>query len=128
MQTDALAASACILSIAVYHAVHLFRVLRKPNSTVFGRASASRVRWVKFIASQKKDVLAVQTLRNLIMVSSIMASTCVVLIFGFISFFSSLPSSTPQNFVLENHTLSTLFGIRVDGTFASKVCSFTVAR
>ncbi|KAJ3692632.1 hypothetical protein LUZ60_011727 [Juncus effusus] len=64
-----------------YHLWLLYRILKHPTTTVIGINSMNRRLWVKFITQDpsKYGVLAVQTLRNNIMASTLLASTAIML-------------------------------------------------
>ncbi|KAL6857021.1 hypothetical protein ACP4OV_018403 [Aristida adscensionis] len=68
--------------MAGYHAWLLLRVRRRPATTVIGVNAINRSVWVRHImeeASGKHAVLAVQTIRNNIMASTLLASTAITL-------------------------------------------------
>ncbi|KAI9352606.1 hypothetical protein BDR26DRAFT_1002788 [Obelidium mucronatum] len=119
MNSDSVAnlasAVSCAAVLILYHIWLVWTVRNHPEKTVFGVMARGRKTWVKVMMKGKKDILAIQTLRNLIMVSSILASTSVVLIFGFITFLNS---------VTINHnsaSSSTSYGFVLDGLFNAKV-------
>uniref|UniRef100_A0A0E0CJD5 DUF599 domain-containing protein n=1 Tax=Oryza meridionalis TaxID=40149 RepID=A0A0E0CJD5_9ORYZ len=65
-----------------YHAWLLLRIRRRPATTVIGVNAINRRIWVRHImeeASGKHAVLAVQTIRNNIMASTLLASTAITL-------------------------------------------------
>lgn len=64
-----------------YHIWLLFLILKHPNKTVIGVNSVSRRYWVRAMMedTSKNGVLSVQTLRNNIMASSVLASACIML-------------------------------------------------
>uniref|UniRef100_A0A0E0JYP2 DUF599 domain-containing protein n=1 Tax=Oryza punctata TaxID=4537 RepID=A0A0E0JYP2_ORYPU len=65
-----------------YHAWLLLRIRRRPATTVIGVNSINRRIWVRHImeeTSGKHAVLAVQTIRNNIMASTLLASTAITL-------------------------------------------------
>ncbi|KAI9352635.1 hypothetical protein BDR26DRAFT_832148 [Obelidium mucronatum] len=106
----------CAFILLSYHLWLASVVKSNPSKTVFGVTSLGRKAWVAAMMRDKKDILAVQSLRNLIMVSSILASTSIVLMFGFINFLSTMSatrSQTDQNAVM--------FGLEVDSLFGGKV-------
>ncbi|KAK1407246.1 hypothetical protein QVD17_38860 [Tagetes erecta] len=67
--------------MTVYHAWLLYRIRHKPTRTVIGMNAISRRFWVRSMMedTQKNGVLAVQTLRNNIMASTLLASTAIML-------------------------------------------------
>ncbi|CAK0774219.1 DUF599 domain-containing protein [Gammaproteobacteria bacterium] len=68
-----------ILLLVVYH-VRLFYLLKcQPERTSIGTSNNIRTRWVERIMTEHRDVLAVQTLRNLTMAASFLASTAIMI-------------------------------------------------
>ncbi|KAL6857020.1 hypothetical protein ACP4OV_018402 [Aristida adscensionis] len=68
--------------MAGYHAWLLLRIRRRPETTVIGINAINRRIWVRHImeeASGKHAVLAVQTMRNSIMASTVLASVAITL-------------------------------------------------
>lgn len=75
--------------LVLYH-VHLWREIRStPELTALGHARVSRHRWIQSVMRERRDILAVQTLRNWIMAASFLASTGVLLTIGLLSFLLS---------------------------------------
>ncbi|GMI83209.1 hypothetical protein like AT5G24600 [Hibiscus trionum] len=70
-----------ILTMAVYHIWLLRRIIKHPTNTVIGVNAISRRFWVHSMMEDvgKNGVLAVQTLRNNIMASTVLASTAIML-------------------------------------------------
>ncbi|RWR89504.1 DUF599 domain-containing protein [Cinnamomum micranthum f. kanehirae] len=64
-----------------YHVWLCYRIVKHPTKTLIGTNSISRWIWVRTMMedSPKNGVLAVQTLRNNIMASTLMASTAIML-------------------------------------------------
>ncbi|XP_057800718.1 uncharacterized protein LOC131016121 [Salvia miltiorrhiza] len=64
-----------------YHLWLLRQVLRRPSTTVIGINAGSRRLWVRAMMGDtgKNGILAVQTLRNNIMASTVLASTAIML-------------------------------------------------
>lgn len=77
---------ACLItSVLLVVAYHLFlrRKIRKdPTYTVQAINRIARTAWVESIMHGKKDILAVQTLRNSTMAATFLASTAILLIIG----------------------------------------------
>ncbi|ERN01315.1 hypothetical protein AMTRI_Chr03g147160 [Amborella trichopoda] len=67
--------------MVAYHAWLFYRVMKHPNTTVMGINSANRLIWARTMMQDpgKTGVLAVQTLRNNIMASTLLASTAIML-------------------------------------------------
>ncbi|GLU12124.1 hypothetical protein SLE2022_288300 [Rubroshorea leprosula] len=70
-----------IFIMVVYHVCLLYRIVNHPTSTVIGINAISRRIWVRSMMEDvtKNGVLAVQTLRNNIMASTVLASTAIML-------------------------------------------------
>ena len=74
-----------IASVSLIIAYHLFlrsKVKKNPTYTVQAINIIARTAWVETIMKEKKDILAVQTLRNSTMAATFLASTAVLLIIG----------------------------------------------
>eukprot|EP01018_Ginkgo_biloba_P025988 Gb_09346 [translate_table: standard] len=70
-----------LLVLSAYHAWLLYRVINFPSTTVLGINAINRRIWVETMMadSVKNGVLAVQTMRNNIMASTVLASTAITL-------------------------------------------------
>jgi len=77
------------LSFAVIAAYHFYLYWRlahhDPNYTVQAIQADARRHWVESVMRDKRDILAVQTLRNSTMAATFLASTAVLLIMGTLS-------------------------------------------
>ncbi|MEQ1531673.1 MAG: DUF599 domain-containing protein [Methylococcales bacterium] len=75
-----------LLLVLVYYLYLNWRSRRQANFTVHAMNKKVRQRWVEMImASDKMDILAVQTIRNSVMASNFMASTAIILIIGILN-------------------------------------------
>ena len=73
---------AALLMLILYHA-HLYHKIRNdPLSTSQGLARRTRVLWVQSVIDGKKDILAVQTLRNWTMAATFLASAAILIGLG----------------------------------------------
>ncbi|KAI8829811.1 hypothetical protein BJ741DRAFT_621938 [Chytriomyces cf. hyalinus JEL632] len=117
--------SGCVLLIVSYHLWLASVVRRNPEKTVYGVNSLGRRAWVAAMIRGKKDILAVQSLRNLIMVSSILASTCVVIILGIIAFLATV-ISRPEAVDRSKNPLGGEFGFFLDQLFGAKIMGLLV--
>jgi uncharacterized membrane protein len=79
-------AAATFVVLTSYHIYWVVQLRRAPLETYIGLARHLRHLWVKSIMTQKRDILAVQTLRNSIMASSFLASTSIIIGLGLLSF------------------------------------------
>lgn len=70
-----------LLIMVSYHIWLLHRVIKSPSKTVMGVNAVNRKMWVKSMMEDipKNGILAVQTLRNNIMASTLLASTAIML-------------------------------------------------
>ena len=69
-----------VLCTAVYHSFYAFWTGQHPLETVKGKIALYRRTWVKRILDRDEQMLAVQSLRNLLMTSSFMASSALLVI------------------------------------------------
>lgn len=80
---DLVSLLASILLVAAYHLFLYRKVRRNPAYTVQAVNKIARTAWVETIMHDgRKDILAVQTLRNSTMAATFLASTSVLLIIG----------------------------------------------
>ncbi|MCC6609792.1 MAG: DUF599 domain-containing protein [Burkholderiales bacterium] len=85
LHIDLLSFAFCVGILIVYH-VHLRIKLRQhPTYTVQALNNLARTAWVATVMAERRDILAVQTLRNSTMAASFLASTAVLLIIGVLS-------------------------------------------
>ncbi len=81
---EILITSAALLTLLIYH-IHLANKVRNaPLTTSIGLTDHLRREWVEAIMEEKRDILAVQTLRNWVMASSFLASTAILIGLGII--------------------------------------------
>ena len=103
---DSLFGSISVMLFFVYHAYYFCLIRRNPYSTSFGQNQSIRKCWVLFSmnkpANIRNDIASVQTIRNGLMASSLLASTSITL------------SSAVAAFLLnqeKNDNFITLFGV-----------------
>ncbi|NOT84479.1 MAG: DUF599 domain-containing protein [Methylococcaceae bacterium] len=83
MIDDTIAFSVSCLLVLVYYLYLSRRTRRAPDSSVHALNAKVRERWIEMVmASDRKDILAIQTLRNSVIAANFMASTSVLLIMG----------------------------------------------
>ncbi|CAL1385294.1 unnamed protein product [Linum trigynum] len=112
---DVILVPMALMVIAGYHAWLWHKVRTQPLSTTLGTNAAGRRYWVAAMMkdNEKKNILAVQTLRNLIMGSTLMATTSILLSAGLAAIISSTYSvKRPLN--------DTVFGAQGDFMMAVK--------
>ncbi|MEW5770414.1 MAG: DUF599 domain-containing protein [Pseudomonadota bacterium] len=99
---DLLAALASVAMIGAYYLFLLKKSKADPTYSIHGVNELARTLWVIGVMTQPgKDVMAVQTLRNFIMGSSLMASTASLLIIGTLTL-----SGQTENIARSWHVLS----------------------
>lgn len=112
---DAVLVPCALLAMFSYHIYLWYKVRTEPFSTIVGTNSRARRSWVAAIMkdNEKKNILAVQTLRNTIMGATLMATTCILLCAGLAAVLSSTYSiKKPLN--------DAVFGSHGDFTVALK--------
>ncbi|CAO2204392.1 unnamed protein product [Urochloa humidicola] len=87
-----------LAALVGYHLWLLYAILRRPAKTVIGLNAIARKRWVAAMMAntEKNGVLAVQTLRNNIMASTVLATTAITLV-SVISVFIGVTSPSPAS-------------------------------
>lgn len=76
---DIVFAIASTLMFILYHGYLVYKVYKDPVSTVIGFNHITRRSWVEVVMTCGKDILAVQSLRNNIMGSSLLATASILL-------------------------------------------------
>ncbi|KAH7686105.1 hypothetical protein IHE45_04G082500 [Dioscorea alata] len=103
MGVDLVMVTLGLLVMGVYHVWLLRTILRCPNRTVIGLNALARKRWVRAMISDpmKNGVLAVQTIRNNIMASTVLATTAITLS-SLISVFVGVTTTTTNSVTLSS--------------------------
>ena len=104
------------LSVLFFYHLRLYRQVRNnPLSTEIGLTNHARRAWVQSIVDQKKDILAVQTIRNWMMASTFLASTAILISLGLVAsaFRSEIASSVTQTLNVFGHPSETLWLIKL---------------
>ena len=73
------------LVITAYHAHLYIKVRRDPLKTAIGITNHARQMWVKGVIRDKRDIMAVQTMRNQVMAATFLASTAILISLGLFS-------------------------------------------
>lgn len=68
--------------LGLYHVYLAYKVKKRPTYTIQAINHIARTAWVETIMEERRDILAVQTLRNSTMAATFLASTAVLLIIG----------------------------------------------
>ena len=102
--------AASFLILGIYHLHWIYLIYRKPMSTAVGITNHLRGHWVESIMEERRDILAVQTLRNWTMAASFLASTGILICLGLLSVAASpekMAEITPslQELVREHRVL-----------------------
>ena len=109
--------AASFLILAIYHVQWIYRIYRKPMTTATGITNHLRGHWVESIMKERRDILAVQTLRNLTMAASFLASTGILICLGLLSVAASpekMAEISPSlNAVVREHRVLWLFKLMV---------------
>ncbi|KAH7854709.1 hypothetical protein Vadar_016999 [Vaccinium darrowii] len=95
-----------LLLMVAYHIWLLYRVVKHPATTVIGINAIYRRFWVRAMMedTSKNGVLAVQTLRNNIMASTLLASTAIMLSSLIAVLMSNGGDNRPAKFVFGDHS------------------------
>jgi uncharacterized membrane protein len=105
------------LILGIYHFHWIYRIYRKPMTTSVGITNHLRGHWVESIMEERRDILAVQTLRNWVMAASFLASTGILICLGLLSVAASpekMAEITPSlNVLVREHRVLWLFKLMV---------------
>jgi uncharacterized membrane protein len=116
-QWDVFLTAAAFLILGVYHLHWIYRIYRQPMTTAVGITNHLRGHWVESIMEERRDILAVQTLRNLTMAASFLASTGILICLGLLSVAVSpekMAEITPSlNELVREHRVLWLFKLMV---------------
>lgn len=116
-QGDFYLTAASFLILAIYHAQWIYRIYRQPMTTSVGITNHLRGHWVESIMEERRDILAVQTLRNWTMAASFLASTGILICLGLLSVAASpqkMAEITPGlNELVQEHRVLWLFKLMV---------------
>jgi len=80
--TDLASFAVCAMALLLYQLYLNRRTRLDPASSVQDIMLTARAAWVETVMQERRDILAVQTLRNSTMAASFMASTAILLIIG----------------------------------------------
>lgn len=82
LSNEFITSSVAFALFGIYHVYLAITVRRTPLKTALGTTNAMRQIWAKTIFENKKDIAAIQTLRNHIMAASFLASTAILISLG----------------------------------------------
>lgn len=95
------AVSCCAFGLLLgYHVWLVAAYRRNPGSTALGIAHAVRERWVRVVIEERRDILAVQTLRNWTMAATFLASTAMLIGLGILNVAMTTPKLAEMSYVL----------------------------
>jgi uncharacterized membrane protein len=106
---------AAFSTLFIYHVHLVYKVRRDPLSTSIGITNNLRREWIQNVMVEKRDILAVQTLRNWIMAASFLASTAILIALGTVNI-----AIWPERISALSHTLN-LLGSRNETFLAFKI-------
>ncbi len=116
-QYDFYFTAASFLILGIYHLHWIYRIYRRPMTTSVGITNHLRGHWVESIMEERRDILAVQTLRNWTMAASFLASTGILICLGLLSVAASpekMAEISPSlNAVVREHRVLWLFKLMV---------------
>jgi uncharacterized membrane protein len=101
--------------LIVYH-LRLYRQVQKsPLSTAIGITNHARSAWVKTIIEERRDILAVQTIRNWMMAATFLASTAILISLGLVAsaFRTEITSNVTHALNIFGHPSETLWIIKL---------------
>ncbi len=107
--------------LIAYHIRHFLRIKRHPLSTDIGRNNEVRASWVRMIMKERRDILAVQTLRNWTMAATFLASTAILFSLGTLNLTLSTEKMTEVSGFLN------LFGSHYGTLWAIKLLILAIA-
>lgn len=108
-------------ALIVYHIRHFLQIKHKPQLTDIGRNNQVRAKWVHTIMVERRDILAVQTLRNWTMAATFLASTAILVSLGALNLALSTEKMT------EVSDLLNLFGSHHGTFWATKLLVLAIA-
>jgi len=83
--TEILLVASTAFVIIAYHTHLYIKIRQHPLSTAIGITNHARQMWVKGVIRDRRDILAVQTLRNQVMAATFLASTSILVSLGLLS-------------------------------------------
>jgi uncharacterized membrane protein len=87
-------------SLIGYHVWLVRTYRREPARTALGIAHAVRERWVRTVMTERRDILAVQTLRNWTMAATFLASTAMLIALGLLNVAMTTPRLAEMSHLL----------------------------
>lgn len=117
------------LSLAVLLGYHLwlaFELRHRPQRTVIGYSAVKRREWVQSVMADRRDILAVQTLRNWSMAASFLATTTILIATGTLHFLTTIPQQPEllHNLNLLGSTSPTMITVKLFSIVAALLVAF----
>ena len=116
-QWDFYLTAASFLILGIYNLHWIYLIYRNPMATAVGITNHLRGHWVESIMEERRDILAVQTLRNWTMAASFLASTGILICLGLLSVAASpekMAEISPSlDAVVREHRVLWLFKLMV---------------
>ncbi|CAL4955122.1 unnamed protein product [Urochloa decumbens] len=111
-----------LAALVGYHLWLLYAILRHPTRTVIGLNAIARKRWVAAMMAntEKNGVLAVQTLRNNIMASTVLATTAITLVSVISVFIGVTSPSSASSSSSKQAAPRLVYGSKAGEVFAAK--------
>jgi uncharacterized membrane protein len=102
-------------ALILYHVRLYLRARKTPQDTAIGVGNHARRAWAQSIMDEKRDILAVQTLRNWIMASTFLASTAILISLGLVAsaFRTDITASASHALNLFGHPSETLWMLKL---------------
>ncbi len=107
-------------SLIGYHVWLVRTYRREPAQTALGVAHVVREKWVHTVMSERRDILAVQTLRNWTMAATFLASTAMLIALGLLN----VAMTTPR--LAEMSHLLNMVGSRSESLWMVKLTLLTL--
>jgi len=98
-------------SLLGYRYFLAFMLKNRPHNLFLGKLQQYRNAWIKTYSGTKDNIVVIQTLRNMIMSASFLASTSVILIMGALSLLPSLGASSRIASIAGDSTSLTTFKV-----------------
>jgi uncharacterized membrane protein len=108
------------LVLVIYHVRLVRRFRTAPLTTSFGVTDRLRKAWVESVMQERRDILAVQTLRNWVMASSFLASAAILIGLGLFNL-----AFAQEQIAHIAHSLN-FFGTRNEAAWLIKLISLIV--
>jgi uncharacterized membrane protein len=116
-QWDFYLTAASFLILGIYNLHWIYLIYWNPLATAVGITNHLRGHWVESIMEERRDILAVQTLRNWTMAASFLASTGILICLGLLSVAASpekMAEISPSlDAVVREHRVLWLFKLMV---------------